>query len=106
MKFFYGLILIVGAVSLSVVADVLLKKSGFSNIKLIALGFLLYGLEAIPVALAFQKINFGPVFIIWSAFSVIIGLVVANLMFKELYTSHKILALIFALAAIYLSSKS
>ncbi|MBI2065325.1 MAG: hypothetical protein HYT62_04735 [Candidatus Yanofskybacteria bacterium] len=105
MKFIYGLILIVGAVSLSVVADIVLKKSEFRDFKLIALGFLLYGLEAIPVALAFQKINFGPVFIIWSAISVILGLIVASLLFKESFTSYKILALVFALTAIYLSSK-
>ncbi len=106
MKFFSGLLLLIGAVALSVVADVFLKKSQFQNWKLVMLGFFLYGLEAIPVAIAFQKITFGPVMIIWSAVAVTLGVLVASILFKEPLTYPKMLALIFAVVAIYLSNRS
>ena len=61
-----------------------------------AAGIFFYALGVIPVAVVFKKIEFGSVFLIWEAITVIIALLVANLYFKESFTLYKGLALLFA----------
>ena len=59
----------------------------------------------IPVAIVFKRIDFGSVFLIWQAVTVIMALIIATLYFKELFTIYKFFALIFALVALYFSYK-
>ena len=101
MKPFAPLLLIALGVVLSIGADIFLKKSGFTNPKFIFYGFLLYGLTAIPVAAAFNLIDFGPVFLIWESLSIIIALVIGSVLFHEPLTSGKIISLLLALAALF-----
>jgi len=92
-------------VALTIVADMLLKKSSGHDWRLIALGFFVYGLIAIPVAIAFKYTEFGKLFLIWEAAAVILGVIVASLYYKEPFTSYRFIALALALAALYFSYK-
>ena len=104
-KIFISFLLIVGGVALSMVGDVFLKKSHTTDYKLFALGLFFYALGAIPVAFAFKKIEFGSVFLIWEAVTVIAALAIATLLFKEDLSNYKLIALLLALGAAYFSYK-
>lgn len=104
-KAFISLILILSGVAVSMLGDVYLKKSEVYNYKLLILGTLLYAFGAIPVAFAFKKIDFGSVFLIWEATTVISALVIASLVFKEHFSVYKCIALFLALGAAYFSYK-
>lgn len=105
MKFLYSFLLITLGVGFSMIADVFLKKSNASNIKFLILGFIFYGLATVPVAFAFKFIQFGPVFLIWEAITVISALTIASLIFNESMTVYKSVALVFAIAAIFFAYK-
>ncbi len=62
-----------------------------------------YALGALPVAFAFKKLQFGTVFLIWEAFSVIIALILAGFLFHEPLTAYKIIALLLAIGALCFS---
>ena len=98
-----GFFLILVGIALSMAGDVFLKKSALTNYPILVIGILFYALGAIPVAIAFQKIGFGVVFLIWQAVTVIVALVIASLLFKESFTVYKAIALLFALGALYFS---
>ena len=105
MKFAMVTILIGFGVALTVIADMLLKKSGGVDWRYIIVGFLVYGLVAIPVALAFRYTEFGRLFLIWEVLAVIFGMIVASFYYKEHFTVYRATALVLALAALYLSYK-
>lgn len=92
-------------VSITMIGDVFLKKSQLTNNWYLALGFILYACGVIPVAIVFKKLDFGLVFIIWEALTVILALVIASIYFKESFTLYKFLALILATGALYFSYK-
>jgi multidrug transporter EmrE-like cation transporter len=104
-KIVSSLLLIVLGVGFSMIGDVLLKKSHTDNYKLFMLGLFFYALGAVPVAFAFVKIDFGSVFLIWEAVTVIIALVIATFLFKEIFTVYRFIALFLALGAAYFSYK-
>jgi multidrug transporter EmrE-like cation transporter len=104
-KIISSTLLIVCGVAFSMVGDVFLKKSHMNNYKLFALGIFFYALGAVPVAFAFKKIEFGSVFLIWEAVTVIAALSIASLVFKESFTMYKAIALLLALGAAYFSYK-
>lgn len=104
-KFLYSFLLISTGVALSMVGDVFLKKSHTTDTKLFILGLFFYALGAIPVAFAFTKIEFGSVFLIWEAVTVIAALTIGALIFKEHFTVYKVIALFLALGAAYFSYK-
>lgn len=104
-KILSSLILIVAGVALSMVGDVFLKKSHTENYKLFAAGVFFYALGALPVAFAFKKIEFGSVFLIWEAATIILALAIAALYFKEDFSVYKLIALALALGAAYFSYK-
>ncbi len=85
--------------------DVFLKKSQLYNYKLLVLGLVLYACGVIPVAIVFRKIDFGSVFLIWEALTVIMAMGIASFYFNEGFTVYKGLALLFALGALYFSYK-
>ncbi len=85
--------------------DVFLKKSQLANHWYLILGLFLYACGVIPVAIVFRKIDFGSVFLIWEALTVMLAMIIASLYFKESFTLYKGLALIFALSALYFSYK-
>jgi multidrug transporter EmrE-like cation transporter len=104
-KILFSVLLIVCGVALSMIGDVFLKKSHTTDYKLFALGLFFYALGAVPVAFAFKKIEFGSVFLIWEAVTVIAALTIASLIFKEAFSIYKLIALVLALAAAYFSYK-
>lgn len=106
MKFLSSFVWIAVGVVFTMAGDVFLKKSQLYNYKYFALGLLLYACGVIPVAIVFRKIDFGSVFLIWEALTIILAMAIASFYFKEDFTLYKGLALLFALAALYFSYKS
>ncbi len=98
-------LLIGTGVTLTIVADILLKKSGWSDWRYVVAGFLVYGLIAIPVAVVFKYTEFGQLFLVWEAVAVIFGLIVASWYFKEPFTAYRLVALLLVLSALYFSYK-
>jgi len=96
-------ILVSSGVALTVLADVLLKKSAGQNARFFVLGVILYALVAIPVTLAFRITEFGPLFIIWEAVTVALGLVISAVVFRETMTIQRSVAFILTIAALILS---
>ncbi len=90
---------------LTLLGDVFLNKSHLDNHGLLALGMLFYLLGVIPVAIAFKKIEFGPVFLIWEAVTVILALIIASIYFKEPFTLYRVIALVLAVGAVFFSYK-
>lgn len=105
MKSIAVILAITLGVGLTLVADIILKKSGLYNVKLLLLGFLLYGVIAIPVALAFRFVQFGALFIVWEAVVVIVGIIVASFYYKEPFGLWRFMALMLAVGALLLSYK-
>jgi multidrug transporter EmrE-like cation transporter len=103
MKFVLLFLLVLGGVLLTVLADAFLKKSGGQNLGLLILGLLLYASVAYPVALAFRLTDFGELFLIWEAATVIVGITIATLVFREGLSLQRILAVILVLGALVLS---
>lgn len=103
MKIVYLLSLVAVGVAVSMLADYFLKKSGFYNFNLLAVGFILYGIAAFPVAAAFQFTQFGIVFLIWEAMTVTLALLMGMIIFKEPLTSLKAVALSLAILTITVS---
>jgi multidrug transporter EmrE-like cation transporter len=98
-----SLLLITCGVAFSIGGDVFLKKSQLHNGWFMAVGIILYACGAIPVAVAFKKLQFGSMFLIWEAVTVISALLVANWLFKEAFTPSKSVALLLAIGALYFS---
>ena len=96
--------LVIG-VLFTIAGDVFLKKSQLHDYKFLALGFLLYVIGAIPVAIVFRTMDFGSVFLVWEALTVMLAMGIAVLYFGEGLTAYKTLALLFALSALYFSYK-
>jgi multidrug transporter EmrE-like cation transporter len=95
--------LIFVGVGLTVLADVFLKDSHFSRNGKLAMGVLIYGSTAIFVAGAFRVSTFGSVFTLWESATVIIGILVAASRYHEPLTATRILAVLFAIIAAFLS---
>lgn len=87
---------------MTVGADVLLKQSLGRPTRLVV-GILIYATTALLVATAFRLSQFGELFIIWEAGTVLGGLLIAALIFGEPFTTRRVLAASFALAAILLA---
>lgn len=98
---FFSLVVI--GVSLTILADIFLKKSNFHHPGYFAVGILLYALVAAPVAMAFKMAEFGILFVIWELLAIISGTAVAIVIYKEALTPSKALALIFAVVAVLLT---
>ena len=96
-------ILVFGGVSLTVLADFFLKKSAAHNASFLLVGIALYGLVAFPVALAFRITGFGQLFLIWEAATVVAGLIIATITFREALTWEKLAAFALVLIALVLS---
>lgn len=105
MQIFYSVLLIALGVGFSIIGDIFLKKSELTNYTYVALGVLIYACGAIPVAFAFKKIEFGSVFMIWEAITVISAIIIASIVFKESFSFYKAIALVLAMAALYFSYK-
>lgn len=98
---FLSLFLIACAVALSVVGDFYLKRSGGQLNNFFYLGLALYAFSALPAAFAFQRLQFGIVFIIWEALMIILGLLIGSTYFKESFSVNKAIALALCLMAIF-----
>lgn len=98
-------IIISAGVIFTLAGDIFLKKSQMTNYWFFGLGLLLYAAGVIPVAIAFKRIDFGSVFLIWEVATVVLALIFASLYFKEPFTTYKGLALLFAVCALYFSYK-
>ena len=105
MEFLNSFYWIVIGVSFTMAGDVFLKKSQVTNHWYLVLGLILYSCGVIPVVIVFRKIDFGSVFLVWEALTVILAMIIASLYFKESFTVYKGLALVFALSALYFSYK-
>ena len=104
MKLYTFALMLLG-VSVSTIADILLKKSDGTNWWYIIVGVILYGLPAIPLAFVFNKLDFVVVFIIWQALSMILAVIFSIFMFHETMTLSRVLSVVFAVVAIYFSYK-
>jgi len=96
-------ILVLTGVLLTVLADVFLKRSGGQNPGLLIFGLVLYASVAYPVALAFRLTDFGELFLIWEAATVVLGIGVATLVFQEDLSVQRVLAVILVIVALALS---
>ena len=105
MRFLLISLLIVVGVVLNIIADVILKKGGYGDWKYLMGGFLIYGLIALPVAVAFKYTEFGQLFLIWEAIAVIIGVITASLYFGEVFTAYRLIALLLSLVALWFAYK-
>lgn len=105
MKIFLVSLSLVVGVTLTLLADVALKKSDFSSIKWLLVGLVIYGSVAVPVALLFKLVQFGNLFILWEAAYLILGIAVASLFYNEPFTIYRFLAVLLALGALFLSYK-
>jgi multidrug transporter EmrE-like cation transporter len=93
-------------VALTMVGDVFLKRSnGLDRPGDLMVGFLFYGAGCIPVVAAFKRTEFGLVFIIWEALTVVLAIAIGRLLFAESITLSRLFAMILALGAILLSLK-
>lgn len=105
MQFLNTFLYVIVGVTLTIVGDVFLKKSHLENYWFVALGIFFYVCGVIPVAIIFKKMDFGSVFLVWEALTVILALLIANFYFKEPFTVYKSLALALAIGALYFSYK-
>lgn len=105
MQILQSLLLVLIGAGLTLLGDVFLKKSQMQNYNFLALGLLFYACGVIPVAIIFKKMEFGTVFLVWEAVTVIVAMVIASWYFKETFTVSKALAITFALVALYFSYK-
>lgn len=90
---------------LTLLADVLLKKSNGFTWSYFLAGLGLYAVVAVPVAVAFTYVEFGPLFIIWESLYLILGLTFGSLIFGEAFTWNKGIAAALMLVAITLVGK-
>lgn len=105
MQFLSSLFLVTIGAGLTIIGDVFLKKSQMQNYEFLALGLLFYACGVIPVAIIFKRMEFGTVFLVWEAVTVLVAMIVASWYFKEAFTMSKALALLFAIMALYFSYK-
>jgi len=92
-----SLLLIALQVSMSIVADVYLKRHQLWP------GLLIYGLCAIPAYFMFKITMFGQAWILWSVVGVILGVMVATGYYREPLTLRRSAAFLLAIAALILS---
>jgi multidrug transporter EmrE-like cation transporter len=90
-------------IALTLAADVLLKTSVSGGTRLILAGMALYGLVAIPVAIAFRYSTFGGLFVVWEALYIVLGIFIASFTFHEPLSLRRIIALACILIALLLA---
>jgi multidrug transporter EmrE-like cation transporter len=96
----------IAGVALTMLGDVFLKRSdGWTSPGYLALGLLLYALGCLPVAFIFKKMQFGEVFVVWEALTVVLAMFVGHSVFGDPITRSKIAALALAVCAIALTFK-
>ncbi len=105
MKIIILIAILVTGVGLSVIADIFLKKSGWTNWYWIAAGSLAYAVVAVIVAAAFHYAEFGKVFLIWEVMALILGMLIAGWHYKEPFTVYRFISLLLAVFALYFSYK-
>jgi multidrug transporter EmrE-like cation transporter len=105
MKVLESLILVTLGVLFSTLGDVFLKKGQFGNFSFF-LGIFLYAVGAVFVFFVFKRIEFGSVFLIWEAVTIVVAMSIASFYFKEDFTIYRTLALIFAMTSLVLSYKN
>lgn len=105
IKFIKSFLIIFLGVGFTLAGDIFLKKSVVEGNWFLVFGIFLYICGIIPVAIAFRMIDFGSVFLIWEALTVLLALIFATLYFKESFTFYKGIALIFAVLSLYFSYK-
>src|SRR3989338_3283342 len=99
-----SLLILIGVV-LTILADILLKKGGYSDWRYLIGGFLIYGVIALPVAAAFKYTDFGQLFLIWEDVAVVLGVATASWYYAAAFTGYRFSALALALAALWFSYK-
>lgn len=92
--------LVIAGVALTMVGDVLLKRSHGQSIWLLAGGLLFYSLGCVPVILVFRLTEFGNVFLVWEALTVVVAVVLGHLLFGESVTTNKLLAVGLVISAL------
>jgi multidrug transporter EmrE-like cation transporter len=93
-------------VAFTLIGDVFLKRSnGFERPWDLALGVLLYSATCVPVLWAFKRAEFGSVFILWESLALIFAILVGRLVFQEPITTTRAFAALFALIALFLSTR-
>jgi multidrug transporter EmrE-like cation transporter len=103
MEVFISFIILGFGVGLAMVGDVFVKNSNFKNRRDLYLGSLFYSIVAIPVALSFHYFEFGILFLVWEALTIMLGVLLGSLYFKEKFTLSKCIALLLALGALVLA---
>lgn len=97
--------LIAVGVILTIIADMFLKRGGATDWRFLVAGFLVYGLIAFPVAVAFKYAEFGQLFLVWEASAILLGVTVASLFYGEAFTTSRLIAVLLALGALWFSYK-
>lgn len=102
MRFAFLTVLIALGVTLTVAADVFLKKSSALDLRYLSTGALLYALVAIPVALAYREVSFSALFLIWEGVMILLGLAVGALVYGETITARTAIAALLAIISMLL----
>ena len=93
-------------VILTLIGDIYLKRSnGLDRPMDLSLGILFYALGCVPVVFAFKRTQFGLVFIIWEAATVVLAIGIGRAMFGEALTLKKALAVLLAVGALVMSAR-
>lgn len=92
-------------VTLTMVGDVFLKRSQLGSIWLLAGGLVFYFLGCIPVILLFRLTNFGMVFILWEALTVVLAVTIGHLVFAERVTANKLAAVALVICALVIVNR-
>jgi multidrug transporter EmrE-like cation transporter len=100
MRNFEIIALVSIGVTLTMIGDVLLKRSHSGSLWLIGGGLLFYSLGCAPVILVFRLTEFGNVFVLWEALTVVLAVVIGHFLFGESVTSNKLAAVGLVICAI------
>ena len=93
-------------VIVTLIGDIYLKRSnGLERPAYLALGLLFYTLGCGPVIVVFKRTQFGLVFILWEAITVIAAIGIGRTMFHEAITPNRLLAVALAIGALFLSTR-
>jgi len=92
-------------VALTMVGDVFLKRYNPGSFWFLVAGLLFYSLGCIPVIFIFKLTEFGNVFILWEALTVILAVTIGHVIFGENVTPNKMVAVGLVICALVLMNR-
>ena len=94
--------LVLAWVCIACVADVLFKNaSGFGDVKFLY-GLALYAATAFVAVIAFRRLEFGSMIILWLALSLLVGLLISVFYYHEKFTPTRATAAVLTMIVVVL----